>query len=452
MHVLFVEPKVNNPVRINLALPMTFLALYSYARSGLEDVDFFFHSIEVDEFYDRLDFDGIYKKYFPNVVLCSTVSCNFKSVIDLLKYFKENGCVTILGGIFPTSNDKWVLESYPFIDIVVRGEGEQTLVNILKKLKKSRPLRDIYGITYRLDDIIVRNPDCALLKELDFLPPLSFDKIPIHFYREKKDEVRFYVFASRGCHYKCDFCTLTQHWLNKHREFSVERIILEIEQITNLFSPRQISFGDDTLSLDKKFFEKLCRELAKRQLPIKFGGKTRIDLIDRAYLEMMHDAGFKEISFGIESNDENQLKSLNKGGVFQSLAKLNETLTYASELDFRINLNFILGAPGETVSSLSKKADFIIDHCCSTNIVPLLGFLTPHRGTALYNSIINGHEPIKIFDYDFDHYNHLQPVCIPYSLGDRGIEKLIDTYNKISSQTHSTKYNPLIGIDHDFKN
>jgi radical SAM superfamily enzyme YgiQ (UPF0313 family) len=441
MRVLFIEPRVNNPVRINIALPMTFLALYSYAKTRLKDIEFYYHSMEIDwALGNPQSLDSIYKKYKPDVVTSSAISCNFNAVASILNFFKDNKCITILGGLFPTANDRWVLDKFSFINMVCKGEGEQTFVDILNKLKTNSSYRDVNGISFIDNGKYMSNPDRSLIQDLNCLPPICFDRIPINIY--KQFETRYYVFASRGCHYNCDFCTLTSHWQNKNRQYSIERVVNEIEHIINLFSPQLISFGDDTLSLDKSYLFQLCEELACRDFPVKFGGKTRIDLIDSETLKLMRKAGFAEISFGVESHDANQLEILKKGGIVSALSNLQKTIREASDLGFKTNLNFILGVPGETDKSLREKASFIIKHCSYPNVVPLLGFITPHRGTRIYNN--KKQLGLRIMDNNYDHYNHLQPVCLAESLGANGIELLQQTYNFISKKTFSEKFNPLL--------
>jgi radical SAM superfamily enzyme YgiQ (UPF0313 family) len=165
-------------------------------------------------------------------------------------------------------------------------------------------------------------------------------------------------------------------------------------------------------------------------------------LIDQASLDNMYRAGFRELSFGIESNDEQQLAILNKKSIFSALSHIDDILSYAYQLGFRINMNFILGTPGETIDSLENKAAFIIRNCFAPHVVPLLGFLTPHRGTRLYKNV--SRMGIEIIDDNYDHYNHLQPVCLPSSLGSDGLALLKDTYNHIAKQTNSIMYNPIL--------
>lgn len=441
MRILFIEPRVNNPVRIKIALPMTFLSLYSYVQQHCSDVEVAYHSCEIDNFLgSETTLEEVYNKYAPDVVATSAVSSNFNGAKELLQFFKSKGCITLIGGLFPAANDRWVLENVPFIDIVFRGEGEETFVDVLISLKNETSFEDIKGISCNVEGKYIANPDRRLIKDLNQIPPLSYDKIPVEIYRSA--ETRYYVFASRGCNFACDFCTLTRHWQRKHRKYSTERVILEIDRLVKIFTPQMISFGDDTLSLDSGYFDKLCNDMANRCLSVRFGGKTRIDLIDSARLNLMLKAGFREISFGIETNDEMQLRTLNKGPIFHSLGRVEDLLREASDLGFRVNLNFILGVPGETFDSLKKKADFIIKHCSISNIVPLLGFLTPHWGSELHKCATK--LGIKIIDENLDHYNHLQPVCVPDSLGGNGLHLLIETYNTISQATSSEFYNPLL--------
>lgn len=442
MKVLFIEPRVNNPVRINIALPMSFLSLYSYAKSRIDDVEFFYHSLEIDHVEQNGNtLESIFNQYHPDIVLSTAVSCNFNNAAKILNYFKEKNCISMIGGLFPSANDQWVLSNFKFIDIVFRGEGERSFVEVLQKIQSGDNYKAINGISFRSNGAITRNSYVDLIQNMDELPETLYDRIPIKLY--SKYPTRYYVFASRGCSFNCDFCTLTTHWQNKHRKCSIDRVIREIGQLVNLFAPSQISFGDDTLSLDKAFFKRLCEELQDRQFPVHFGGKTRIDLIDVDYLDLMHKAGFRELSFGIESNDEHQLTILNKQGILSTLANIEDILRYASQLGFRINLNFILGTPGETADSLNNKASFIKQLCSFPNVIPLLGFFTPHRGSRIYENV--DAMGIRIVDHNYDHYNHLQPVCLPESLGTAGLKLLKQTYNYISEETDSIKYNPLLG-------
>ncbi|MFA6472579.1 MAG: radical SAM protein [Candidatus Latescibacterota bacterium] len=441
MRVLFIESRVSNPVRLSVAIPMTFLALYSYAITRLEDVEFFYHSLELDcVFGNDLSLDSIYNNYKPDIVMCTAVSCNFNSAIEILRFFKGKNTVTIIGGIFPSANDIWILNNFDFIDIVVKGEGERTLVEVLRKIKDNSSYNNVSGISYRHEASVCTNQNRELIGNLDELPPTLYDKIPVNMY--KKCNTRYYVFASRGCCYDCDFCSLASHWQRKHRRCSIDRVLEEIAQLIRLFEPKRISFGDDTLALDSVYFRKLCENLASRAFPVQFGGKTRIDLINPEYLNLMRVAGFREISFGVESNNPEQLHLLNKKSIINALDSLDKILQLSEELKYRINLNFILGTPGETVNTLNDKAEFIIKHCSSPKVIPLLSFITPHRGTKLFMEAEK--IGLKIVDHNYDHYNHLQPVCLPDTLGINGMSLLRQVYNEISKETNSEEYNPLL--------
>ena len=443
MIVLFIDPEVNNPVRINIAIPMTFLALYSYAEKNLKGIEFEYYSLEIDKAKGKkTTFDDINELYKPDIVITTSVSSNFNNALSILKYFKSKGCITFIGGLFSSSNYKWVLEYHNFVDIVFIGEGEKTFCKVIDRIANEKNLDNISGLAYRQKDKIMFSHPKSVINNLDHLPPLNFDKIPVELY--KKFDTRYYVFASRGCFYNCNFCTLNSHWGNIHRMYPIERVTDEIKKLVELFNPIKISFGDDALSIDKIFFENLCYELKNRSFPVNFGGKTRIDSITFNQLELMAEAGFNEISFGVESNIPTQLKGLGKTLIIPALENLNNLLSAATNLGFRINLNFILGTIGETEETLVDKARFIIKHCSKSNIIPLLGFLTPHRGTKLFCE--KEKLGLILTDDDFDHYNHLQPVCYPSSLGRNGLKILKEAYNLITIETNSQIFNPILEV------
>lgn len=443
MRVLFIESRVNNPVRLNIALPMTYLALYSFIKEKRPDIEFYYHSLENDFACNKiLSIETIYEMYLPDVVMCTAISCNFNAATNILKYFKSMESITVIGGLFATANHDWVLNNYEFIDYVIIGEGENTIVELLDAIEDRSSYTDIEGISFRHNNLVCTNKSRQLITDLNTLPTLNYDKLPIHIY--KNNNTRYYVFAGRGCCYDCDFCSLANHWQNRHRACSIDKVIKEIEQLITTFQPAQISFGDDTLAIDGPYFRLLCEKLAAKQLPVKFGGKTRIDIITTEYMKLMHEAGFREISFGIESNHSEQLSLLNKQSQIDSIQHINKILDMAQKLGIRINLNFILGIPGETIKTLKDKADFIIEHCSYPKIIPLLSFITPHRGTNLFHD--TSKLGIKIVDNNLDHYNHLFPVCFPETLGESGISILKQAYNDISVRTRSESFNPLLEV------
>jgi radical SAM superfamily enzyme YgiQ (UPF0313 family) len=422
---------------------MTYLALYSFIKEKRPDIEFCYHSIEIDFACNNiLSFETIYDMYLPNVVMCTSISCNFNAATNILKYFKSRESITVIGGLFATANNDWVLNKYDFIDYVVNGEGENTIVELLDAISNRLLLFDIEGVSFRFNNSVCTNKSRQLITDINTLPTLNYDNLPIQIYQN--NNTRYYVFAGRGCCYDCDFCTLATHWQNSHRACSIDKVITEIEQLVTLFQPTQISFGDDTLALDGSYFRNLCKRLAAEQLPVTFGGKTRIDIITIEYLKIMYDAGFREISFGVESNHSEQLALLNKKLQNNSIQHINKILDAAQKLGIRVNLNFILGTPGETINTLKDKTDFIVKHCSSPNIIPLLSFITPHWGSNLFHYISK--LGIKIVDNDLDHYNHLFPVCFPETLGENGILILKQTYNDISVGTYSESYNPLFKL------
>jgi radical SAM superfamily enzyme YgiQ (UPF0313 family) len=322
---------------------------------------------------------------------------------------------------------------------VIKGEGEITLLETILNYNKCTS-NNIKGTTTIIDNKVQISPSRGLIKNLDELPLLDYRGIPARFYAANK--TRYYVFTSRGCDYSCDFCTLHEHWGGCTRYFSIERTLAEIANIVSIFKPAQISFGDDTLDLQSERVLFICNELIRNKFPVKFGCKTRLDMLGIDCLQLMYEAGFAEISIGVESNNEEQLQLLNKSTNLSSFKNLYAILLSAKQLNVRINLNFILGVPNETKETLQHKMDFIIDTCNKYNAIPLLSFITPHCGTSM--QINHNTYGLKIVDSNNDNYTHLHPVCIPTSMGVNAIDILKETYNTISKATCSEIFNPLL--------
>lgn len=441
MNILFIEPRVKNPVRISLALPMTFLYLSSFIKKYNPNITLKYHSFEIDNILGiDSNIDSIYSSFLPQVVMSSTITTNFNSSLKILSDFKSKyNCITVLGGVFASANDEYILNNFSTIDYIVRGEGEATLSELLNRISSNKPASNINGLSTRYRGTFIKNPLGPLL-DLHTLPQLNHDGLNVEVYKSHLS--RFYVFASRGCNYNCSFCTLSPHWQYCQRYFKTERVVSEIETIIRIYHPEKISFGDDTLSLNDENMVKTIELLQQKKLPVKFGAKTRADVLTEKHLKSLAIAGFNEISIGIESNIETQLNEFNKQVSIDDINRIDHILPVANALGFRINMNFILGTPGETNQSLENKIIFITRLCRSKMTIPLLSFLTPHPGSELYSNIRD--LGLIMATDDFNEYNHLTPVCYPESLGDNGINLLKTAYNKISKATNSEIYNPLL--------
>lgn len=159
--------------------------------------------------------------------------------------------ITIIGGPHVTFVPELTLKESPYIDAVVRGEGEEVFKQLLHHLDKGKELSDVRGITYRENNKIRNNPPMPLIKDIDSIPIPAFDLLPMEKYQFNKKRFGV-VITSRGCPFQCVFCSSFLQFGKKWRAHSVGRVIEELKILHDEFKVREIEFFDDTFTLNKK--------------------------------------------------------------------------------------------------------------------------------------------------------------------------------------------------------
>ena len=262
-------------------------------------------------------------------------------------------CKIIIGGPHVDTLDIEILRHYPYIDMVVRSEGEETLLEIIKGL----PLEEIKGLTFRLDGKIIRNPDRQLIQNID---NLEFD---YEFYqpwiRNWKDnevdddlkELRHLpIITSRGCYFNCPFCSAPHHWQRRLRAVSPQRRALWLKELVERYNIGYFRFYDSLFINNQDDIIKFCEILEEMNLKINF----RIDI--RAgtppyLLERLRKVGCKVVGFGIESGADNVLININKG-ITNNLVR--KTIKDCKKLGFWLIGFFMVSLPSEKLKDIKK--------------------------------------------------------------------------------------------------
>ena len=253
------------------------------------------------------------------IVGISCLTENRYSALNTLKEIKKINpkIVTIIGGLHATFSDKLILENYSFVDIVVRGEGEQTLFEIVKNLEEGKTIDKINGISFRKAGKIKINPAREFLKEIESLPIPAYDLFPMKKYalppdvREKVNQTSL-VTTSRGCPMGCKFCETTHAWGRNIRSTSAEKLFEIVKKLYNDFRVDYIRFADDLFTLKRDKVIKFCNLLMKSKLPIKFRIQARVDTVDLEELKILKKAGCDLIEYGAESGSNKVLKEVGK--------------------------------------------------------------------------------------------------------------------------------------------
>jgi len=321
----------------------------------------------------------IVKRFSPDVVGLTATTATVLDAYEVARIVKETSPETLvmIGGPHATFMAEEVLRECPHIDLVVRGEGEITLKEILERIEKGREFYDVAGITYRKGELVKENPPRPLISNLDDLPYPAYDLLPMEKY--VVEGIRFAaIMTSRGCPYNCIFCSSSLQFGKKWRAHSVKRVIDELKLLVEKFKVKEIEFLDDTFTLNMKRAIEIAKNIVKEKLDISWSASSRVNTFNREVGEAIHRAGAHTVYFGIESGSERTLKFIGKG-----ISKRQAIDAVKAAKDSKLNAlgSFIIGFPYETEEEIRETIRF-----ANKVGVDLAQFTvaTPYPGTRLW--------------------------------------------------------------------
>lgn len=280
----------------------------------------------------------------------------------------------LAGSIHPTVLPEEVLRDTN-IDIVVRGEAEETLSALYERIKNNRPYDDIKGISFRKDGKIIHNEN-APLPDINKIP-----RFPYHLFAGKSAKYELgFLASSRGCPYDCIFCSQRSISSRKYRFFPSEQIIQSMEELINKYNRRYITFVDDSFLVNQERILTLCEMIQQKGLHTRaiFDCQARGDTVNEDILKKLRNSGFRTIHFGIETASERLMKIINKQ---ETVAEIINGIRLARKCGFQVSGTFILGLPTETkeerASAYTLAKELGLDYVRFNNA-------TPYPGTKLY--------------------------------------------------------------------
>ncbi|MGC1121675.1 MAG: radical SAM protein [Candidatus Methanofastidiosia archaeon] len=291
----------------------------------------------------------------PAMVGFSCTTPGFSHAVKVAEKIKEKVPRTriIFGGPFATFAYDEILSTYPWVDIVVRREGEHTLVDLAEYFIREVPhsLANISGIVYRENNSLVVAPDRQFIENLDSLP------FPA---RHLLGDLSKYamdpgIISSRGCPFGCAFCSSTIMWGRRTRFRSIKNVVNEVEMLVRDFSVKRFWFIDDTFTLDKERVLVLCSELEKINLKPSWGCITRVDRVDEQILRALAQAGCTSVQYGIESANEKTLNLLGKR-IFRE--EVEKKVDMAKKAGLKVYGSFVIGLPWETKEMVEETIEF----------------------------------------------------------------------------------------------
>ena len=393
VRVLFVEPPKDYWFVMGEYLPPPYgiLQLAAFLESENKDVE-----IEVLDCNAKLlDWKGLEKRiesFDPDIVASSALAtCNAYTVVRTLETAKKvkPNVLTIAGGQHFTATARESLETYPEIDVIVRGEGEQTLVELVQASSKKSPFSSIKGISFRRNGKIQRNPPRSLIENLDDLPFPGYHFVEdvvhkYHFTMMAGPKARYaLVEGSRGCPHRCTFCTQWRHWEGKWRGKSPKRIADEFEFCYENYGGRFLWLTDDNFGLGKRTSD-LCDEIIRRGFSddIMWFMQIRCDDIvkHRDLLPKMRKSGLRWVLLGVESHSGSTLEAFNKKIDPEDAERAVKLL---QENDIFAHAMFIIGGRKDSAESLASLREFVNDLDPDLAIFMIL---TPFPGTEIFET------------------------------------------------------------------
>jgi radical SAM superfamily enzyme YgiQ (UPF0313 family) len=293
----------------------------------------------------------------PDIVgVTSTTENRFQS-FELVRLAKKAypPAFTVMGGPHASMAAEDALAHIPELDIVVRGEGEESTLDLCRALegkKDTNGISNVAGISHRLNGEVISNRPGSPIFNLDGLPFPAFHLVPFEKYNFKMyvpgqgSLPAVNIMTSRGCPFNCNFCATPINWGRAVRTRSPLNVIQEIEARIERYGSRVIHFYDDTFNLSVKRVEDISNLILERKLPIFWQCEIRIDLMTKPLLAKMREAGLFYVSFGIEAGSERV-----RNAVINKKVKLKDfqnVVAWCKELGVVPNAFFIFSHPTET--------------------------------------------------------------------------------------------------------
>ena len=293
----------------------------------------------------------------PNVVGITSMTTTIQSVLLSARVAKEAcpDALVVLGGPHATFMDKQILSQEATVDIVVRGEGEQTLLELAQHVSNSKSLHRIDGITFKNNSQIVHTPNRPFIQKLDELPRPAYKYFPLKKYRLFGRAI-LPIITSRGCPFQCSFCVTARMFGKRFRARSPRNVVDELEWLRDVYGADAFTFYDDTLTLDRKRIIEICEEIKNREIGLPWDCQTRVDQVSKEVLAKMREANCQQVFFGVESGCQKILDAVKKGTLIEQNEK---AIRWAKEAGLFVAVSVIIGYPGETIDTLKQTLDFI---------------------------------------------------------------------------------------------
>jgi GT2 family glycosyltransferase/radical SAM superfamily enzyme YgiQ (UPF0313 family)/16S rRNA G966 N2-methylase RsmD len=370
-------------------MPFPFFLAYATAllkREGLNAVivDAIAEGLSDEQFMERI------AGFTPDLVLIETATPSVHVDIQVGKRIKQatkGRTLLAYSGTHVTALGKDFFAENPDADILLTGEYEAVLLEVVKKLDAGLPLHGTSNVLHReANGAIVVNEAHVDLLNLEELPWPERLSLPMYNYNDQFAGMPYpnvQVVSTRGCPYGCIFCVWPQILFRSHqyRTRAPADVADEIQWLKDLYGFKAFYFDDDTFNIGKQRVLEICNEIQRKGINLPWAAMARADTSDRETLAAMAKCGLFAIKFGVESGEQ---ELVDRCGKRLDLSKVYEAVQACKELGIQTHLTFTLGLPGETLASIEKTVH------CAIGLDPdtvQFSLTTPFPGTEYFREL-----------------------------------------------------------------
>lgn len=286
----------------------------------------------------------------------------------------------VLGGTGPTAVEQAILRRFDAVDVIVRGEGEHTIVDLMAALGGNHDLHAVPGISFRSNGSVVENRPRPRIGDLDALPLPAYHRLDMAAYEG------YGVVTSRGCPYGCTFCSVAPIWGHEAVLRSVEGVVTEMQHLFETYGITMFLLQDEYFCSDKSRMLSFCSALKSASLPVSWKCFTRINLVDEEMLRAMADAGCVHVRYGVESGSDAVLRQVAKGFAAR---QASEVIALSAQVFPEVDAFFIWGFPFETMADFYKSIfQMTLFRSWGVRVLPCLLSFLPQ--TSIYRDYLAG--------------------------------------------------------------
>jgi radical SAM superfamily enzyme YgiQ (UPF0313 family) len=377
----------------------------------------------IDGIATQISIDDIVKTILekkPRFIGLTGVSIQIFKAAEIAKKVKEGApdITTVIGGAHFSALPMETMERFPQFDMGVYGEGELTIVELMKAVDSKSALDHIKGIVFRAAGGPKKNPPRPLIENLDTLPMPAWNLLPElkKYYGPPADSLNRLpasaLMASRGCPYQCTFCDRSVFG-NRCRIHSPQYIMKMIEKLYHEYGIREIVFNDDNFIVFKKQLVEFCNLLIASKMKVSWICLGSVNIADEELLKLMKKSGCWQIMWGIETGSEDLLKLHKKPA---NLDQVRKALALSRKVGIRNKAFFILGLFHETEKTLQQTLDFMVSlpldemHCTYLQLYP---------NTEVWHTA----DKYGTFSREWEAMGAMTPNFVPFDLTSEVMEK-----------------------------